>query len=147
VLWLLLVLAVAAGAGLPFQAGVNASLATALESPLRAALVSFAAGTLLLLVVALVFAGGLPSGSRLSEAPWWAWTGGAFGALYVTVAVVVAPRLGVVFLLAATLAGQAVASAVIDHLGWVGLRDHPISPGRLAGVALTLVGVGMVRFL
>lgn len=145
--WLLLVLAVAAGAGLPFQAGVNAALATGLESPLRAALLSFAGGTILLVAVVLVFARGLPPVSRLPEVPWWAWTGGAFGALYVTIAAVVAPRLGVVFLLAATLAGQAVASVVIDHLGWVGLRDHPVSPGRLAGVALTLVGVGMVRFL
>ena len=100
----------------PTSPSHNATLAAALEGPLRAALVSFAAGTLLLLVVALVFAGGLPSFSRLSDAPWWAWTGGAFGALYVTVAVIVAPRLGVVFLLAATLAGQAVASAAIDQM-------------------------------
>lgn len=138
----------AAGAGLPIQAGVNARLAVALDSPLRAALVSFAGGTLLLLLVVVLFARtGLPSGQRVAGAPWWAWIGGAFGVVYVTVATVVAPRLGVVFLLAATLAGQAVASLAIDQLGWLGLKEHPITPGRLAGVALALAGVGMVRFL
>jgi len=38
-----------------------------------------------------------------------------------------------------------VTSLVVDHFGWVGFREQPITPGRLAGVALVVAGVGLVR--
>ena len=56
-----------------------------------------------------------------------------------------APRLGAVTLIAAVFAGQAVASLVIDHYGWVGFPEQAISPTRLAGIALLAVGLGLVR--
>jgi bacterial/archaeal transporter family-2 protein len=56
--WPYYLFAIAAGAMLPIQFGVNAQLATWVGSPLRATLVSFAVGTAVLLVAALVFARG-----------------------------------------------------------------------------------------
>jgi bacterial/archaeal transporter family-2 protein len=67
------------------------------------------------------------------------------GAFYVVGSIVAAPRLGAVTLVALILAGQAVASLVVDHFGWVGFAEHPISPGRLLGVALVAAGVALVR--
>ena len=43
------------------------------------------------------------------------------------------------------LAGQAVASLAVDHFGWVGFEENPVTPGRLAGMALVAVGVALVR--
>ena len=127
------------------QVGVNAELARWIETPIRAAFVSFLVGTLALLLLSLAIAKPLPSGSRLADTPWWAWVGGLFGAFYVVSSVVTAPRLGAATLIAAVIAGQLVTSVVIDQFGWVGFREHPISPGRLAGIGLVFGGVALVR--
>ena len=120
-------------------------LASWVGGPIRAALVSFIVGTLALLALALLFTRGWPSPGRLAEAPWWLWLGGFVGAFYVFGSIVTAPRLGAVTLVAAIIAGQSLASLVIDHYGWVGFEEHPISPGRLLGIALVATGVALVR--
>ncbi len=144
-IWAYLLFGFAAGAMLPFQFGINAQLAHWLDSPLRATLVSFAVGTLALLAVAIVFVRGLPASDRVAEAPWWVWAGGLLGAFYVLGSVVTAPKLGAATLVAVILAGQAVASLLVDHYGWVGFEENPVTPGRLLGMALVAVGVGLVR--
>jgi bacterial/archaeal transporter family-2 protein len=143
--WAYLSFAVAAGAMLPIQFGINAQLAHWLDSPLRATLVSFVVGTLALLAATLAFARGWPGSERIGGAPWWVWIGGLLGAFYVLGSVVTAPRLGAATLVAAILAGQAVASLLVDHFGWVGFDENPVTPGRLAGVGLVAAGVALVR--
>ena len=61
--------AIAAGAMLP-QFGINAQLASWVDSPVRATFVSFAVGAAVLLVATLLFARGLPGTERLGAAPW-----------------------------------------------------------------------------
>jgi bacterial/archaeal transporter family-2 protein len=145
VVWAYLLFAFAAGVVLPIQAGINAELADWLGSPLRAAFVSFLTGTLLLLVAAALVFRPLPSLARLGDAPWWVWLGGALGAFYVLGSIVSAPKLGAVTLIALIVAGQAVASVVIDHFGWVGFPEQHLSAGRLAGIVLLGAGVVLVR--
>jgi bacterial/archaeal transporter family-2 protein len=145
--WPYYLFAVAAGAMLPIQFGINAQLATWLGSPLRATFVSFAVGAAVLLVAVLVFARGISGGRELGAAPWWVWVGGFLGAFYVLGSVVTAPRLGAAALFAFILAGQAVASLAVDHFGWVGFDENPVTPGRLLGIALVAAGVAAVRFL
>ena len=113
---------------------------------MRAALVSFVVGALALLAVVLTVARGWPGAARLADAPWWVWIGGVLGAFYVVGSIVVAPRLGAVALVAVILAGQALASVLVDHFGWVGFEEHPITLGRVAGIALLAAGVALVRF-
>ena len=145
--WPYYLFAIAAGAMLPMQFGINAQLASWLGSPLRATLVSFAVGTLVLLVAALLFARGVTEGRDLGGAPWWVWVGGFLGAFYVLGSVVTAPKLGAAALFAFILAGQAVASLAVDHFGWVGFEESPVTPGRLLGILLVAAGVAAVRFL
>jgi bacterial/archaeal transporter family-2 protein len=73
--------------------------------------------------------------------------GGCFGAFYVLGSVVTAPKLGAAALFAFILAGQAAASLAVDHFGWVGFDENPVTPGRLLGLALVAAGVAAVRFL
>jgi bacterial/archaeal transporter family-2 protein len=145
-MWLYLLFAFAGGAALPFQAGINAQLATWLHSPVRAAFVSFFVGTLVLLVAAALVFKPLPSGNRLGDAPWWVWIGGALGAFYVAASIVSAPKLGAATLVALVVAGQGLASLVGDQFGWVGFEAKPISAGRAAGMVLVGAGVALVRF-
>jgi transporter family-2 protein len=143
--WVFVLFGLAAGAMLPFQAGINAQLAQYLDSPLRASLVSFVVGALVLLPIVAVFARGLPSAERVSSAPWWVWLGGALGAFYVAGSITSAPKLGAVTLIAVILAGQALASLVVDHFGMVGFDEHPATLGRVAGIGLIALGVLFVR--
>ena len=124
-IWPYLLFGFVAGAMLPIQFGINAQLATWVDSPVRATLISFAVGTAALVVVML---------------------GGLLGAFYVLGSVVAAPKLGAATLVAVILAGQAFASLLVDHFGWVGFEENPITPGRLLGIALVVAGVALVRF-
>ena len=144
-IWAHLLFALAAGAMIPFQAGINAQLASWVGSPMRAAFVSFAVGTAALFVLTLAFARGWPGAEKVGDAPAWVWIGGLLGAFYVFGSIVTAPRLGAVTFIALVLAGQAVASLLVDHFGWVGFEQHSLSAGRLAGIALVGVGVALIR--
>jgi transporter family-2 protein len=145
--WPYYLFAIAAGAMLPIQFGINAQLAAWVGSPLRATLVSFVVGAAVLLVATLLFARGISGGRELGAAPWWVWVGGFLGAFYVLGSVVTAPKLGAAALFAFILAGQALASLAVDHFGWVGFDENPATPGRLLGIALVAAGVAAVRFL
>ncbi|MFN7231890.1 MAG: DMT family transporter [Brevundimonas sp.] len=43
------------------------------------------------------------------------------------------------------IAGQLALSLVLDHFGWLGVPRQPLSLTRIAGVALVLAGVLLVR--
>jgi bacterial/archaeal transporter family-2 protein len=146
VVWLYLLFAFAGGVVLPFQAGINAQLAVWLHSPVRAAFVSFLTGTIVLLVAAALVFRPLPSTARLGAAPWWVWLGGALGAVYVAASIVSAPKLGAATLIALVVAGQALASLLVDQFGWVGFEPKHISAGRAIGMVLVGAGVALVRF-
>ena len=91
----LLLLAVAAGAGLAFQAVINTRLSAALGSPLWAAVVQVFAGLVFLLACVLILRQPPPSLAGASRLPWWIWTGGAIGAAYVLTVIVTTRPLGV----------------------------------------------------
>ncbi|MBD5654315.1 MAG: DMT family transporter, partial [Candidatus Eremiobacteraeota bacterium] len=81
----------------------------------------------------------------LARAPWWAWTGGLLGAYFIFSTIVVVPRLGAAFAFALIVAGQMAASIAIDQFGLFGLPQTTASPARLAGAALLVAGVLLVR--
>lgn len=144
-LFFYIVLALAAGLCLPTQAGINAQLGEWTRSPVLAALISFAVGTAALFVYALIARIPLPALASVGAQPWWLWSGGLLGAFFVAVAVVLVPKLGATTMLALILAGQLLASLVFDHFGLLGFPIHPISAGRLLGVALLGAGVLLIR--
>jgi len=113
--------------------GINAVLARYVESPLRATLVSFVVGALVLLAAALVVARGLPVSERLGGAPWWVWTGGFLGAFYVLGSVVTAPRLGAATFVALILAGHRPPRSPSTTSGSSASRKTRSRPGASSG--------------
>jgi transporter family-2 protein len=142
---LLVVLALAVGAGLPVQAGVNAMMARHAGRPEWAALVNFAVGLVALAAWLLATRAPLPSPSALARAPAWAWSGGIMGAFYVSAVVLLAPRLGVAVTLGLSVAGQMIGALVLDHYGLLGLASRPVGPQRVVGAALLVVAVLLIR--
>jgi transporter family-2 protein len=141
----LVLIALTVGVVLPAQAGINAQLRVWLGHPIQAALVSFAVGTLVLFAASLALRLSWPSVEHISGAPPWVWVGGIFGATYVSMAVVLAPRLGAATLIGASVAGQLVGSLLMDHYGAVGYAVRPLSPERIVGAGLLLVGVFLIH--
>ena len=144
-IWLLAALAFLIGMLLPLQGGVNAQLRLWVPHPVIAALISFFVGTAVLLIASYFFRGSFSGTSRLSSAPWWVWTGGILGANYVLLAVILAPRLGAASLIGLTVTGQMISSVVLDHFGLIGFPVHHVSPGRIAGAGLLLIGVALIQ--
>ena len=64
-----LVLAFVAGGGLPVQAGLNARLAQWVGGPIRASMISFGLGTVVLFLLALVVTRGVVNTDRIGENP------------------------------------------------------------------------------
>ena len=117
------------------QAAVNASLRESLSSPSAAAFVSYLGGTIVMgLGLALGRRVGLPPG-QLTEAvvrgvPWWAWSGGLLGSIYVVISVLLVPRLGTATVLSLFVLGQMVASVAFDHFGLFGLAQRSPTSGE-----------------
>ena len=133
-----------AGAATALQGPTNAKLVTAVGSPLNAAFVSFAVGTVALGVLAMILQA-RPDVGAMKALPWWAWMGGLYGCAFVVSAAWGVPRLGVATTITVMIAGQLLLSLALDHFGALGVEKQPLSLGRIAGVALVIGGVVLVR--
>lgn len=142
--WWLLVLPFVAGAFLPLQAGINGLLAKQVSSVMCAALVSFGVGTVALLTVVLAQRD-LPSLTALKGVQWWQWCGGLLGAVFIATAAFAGPRIGALLFMVLVLAGQLSMAVMLDHFGWVGYREAPVSLMKVAGLLLILGGVWLIR--
>ncbi len=135
-----ILLSLLAGFAVPLQAGTNARLGALLGHPLWATGVSLLVSLLALMVVLLVIKVPKPNLSALSGAPWWIWMGGIAGVLYITIALLMAPRLGALNFIMAVIIGQLVISLIIDYFGLVGLPRKDISLQKLVGVLVVVGG-------
>jgi transporter family-2 protein len=70
--------------------------------------------------------------------------GGIAGAAVVGVSLIAVRPLGAGGVTAALVAGQLIASVLIDRLGLLGVQRLPITAGRVAGVALVIVGAALI---
>ncbi|MCB9383082.1 MAG: DMT family transporter [Bryobacterales bacterium] len=143
--WLLILTVVAAGALIPLQAGVNASLRSALNSPIFAAITNFTVGGLLLVAYAVASRQPFPAMADAAKAPWWNWVGGSMGAMLVLTGVLLSHRLGAATFVACIILGQLASSVLLDHFGLAGFAQHPVNSMRLLGLALLGVGVYVIR--
>ncbi|MFT4913675.1 MAG: transporter family-2 protein [Brevundimonas sp.] len=132
------------GAATALQAPTNARMMTAVGSPVNAAFVSFAVGTAALGILAVVLQT-RPDMAASRALPWYAWVGGLYGAIFVVAAAWGVPKLGVATTITLMVAGQLLLSLVLDHFGAMGVPKQPLNLGRVAGVALVLAGVLLVR--
>ncbi|TMJ12632.1 MAG: DMT family transporter [Alphaproteobacteria bacterium] len=139
-----LVGAFVSGTLIALQAPTNAMLARGVGSPVNAALISFIVGSVALLLVALAL-GVRPTGGGMRSLPWYAWTGGFYGAVFVAVAAFAAPRLGVTFFLMVAIAGQLAMALFLDRVGAFGIERVEISGIRILGVLLVVAGAFLVR--
>lgn len=137
--------AVAAGISLVVQQALNANLRTALNSAAWSGFMSYFLGVLCMAALALLMRDPVPSAATAARIPWFAWSGGVFGAIFIGLGIFLVPRLGAATFFALLIAGQMLGSVAFDHFGALGVPVHPVSAVRIAGAALLVAGVVLIR--
>ncbi|CAM2010819.1 DMT family transporter [Acanthopleuribacter pedis] len=143
--WKISLMVLLTGTLIPIQAGVNGALARKTGSPMFAATVSFLIGTVFLLAIIPMVSGAIPKMADVRETPWWVWSGGLVGAAYVVLVIMAVQKVGASTLIVFVVAGQMIASLIIDHYGLIGFPQVEITVKRMAGALLLIGGVLMIR--
>ena len=138
-------LAIGAGVSIVVQQVLNSNLRTALNSAAWSGFMSYFVGTVCMALLALALRDPVPSAGVAARIPWWAWSGGLFGAVFIGLAILLVPQLGAATFIALLVTGQMLASVAFDHFGWLGLVQRPMDVPRLIGVALLIGGVVLIR--
>ncbi len=134
--------AVCAGIAGSFQSAANAGLAQRIG--LGAALV---VNTSIVMVGALAFllARGSHAGFYRVGVPWSLYVGGFCGFVVILTLAFVYPRIGAALAVALLVFGQSAAALAIDHYGLMGMPLVPVTPSRVAGLALVAGGIALIR--
>lgn len=138
---MLFLLMACGGVVIAVQPSINARLAQRVGA-YESSLISFAVGTLALMLVVMFAGKGNLRG--IAHASWWELTGGLLGAFFVTLTIIVVPRIGTVAVMTAIITGQLATAALLDQFGAFGLRHIPLTPLRLLGICLLVAGAALV---
>jgi transporter family-2 protein len=140
-----MILAVAAGISLVVQQALNANLRAALTSAAWSGFMSYLLGVICMVGLALLLQDPIPSVATASRIPWFAWSGGLFGAIFIGLGIFLVPQLGAATFFALLIAGQMFGSIAFDHFGLMGVPVHPITAIRVAGAIMLVGGVVLIR--
>jgi transporter family-2 protein len=140
-----LMLAALAGVSLVVQQILNTNLRAALDSAAWSGFASYLVGVGCMVLLAAAARDPVPSVSVAARIPWWAWSGGLFGAIFIGLAILLVPHLGAATFFALLVAGQMLASVAVDHFGLFGLAQRSVDLPRLLGSALLIGGVVLIR--
>jgi transporter family-2 protein len=101
--------------------------------------ITYAGGGLAITIFMLFLRGG--NLRAATSVPWYALTAGLLGLVIVGTIGFTVPRLGLTSALTLVLAGQYIASVLIEQFGWFGAPVRPFEWTRLLGIFLLLLGV------
>ena len=132
------VMGILVGVYAALQAAFNGNLTKMLGSSIASGFVSYATGTILLLLL-VVFSNQLPH--KTTRGRWWMWLGGPVGALFVVGMAQLVPHVGPGVTLLVVLIGQLLGSMAIDHFALFGARKAHVTLFRLIGVAVLAGGM------
>jgi transporter family-2 protein len=134
------ILGVLAGAIVGVQRAMNGQINEHSQQSFTTSLLNFAMGTTFLLIL-LLFAmtlGGMKL-SPLPAGPWWIYTGGAIGVLYVAFTSTIVQHLGVLTFTLISVGGQLAGSLLIDL--YSPTDGVQVSIYLVSGIVLTYLGV------
>lgn len=141
--FLLLVLA---GAAIATQSAVNSQLRGALHNNvLWAVLISYVGGSVVAAVLLLLTRAPVPALADFGGLKWYYWTGGLLGVGYVLTITLLLQRVGAANLFALVVTGQLLTALLFDQLGLFSLASSGVSPAKLLGVALLVVGAYLIN--
>lgn len=143
--WAWSVFGVFAGMLSAVQTAVNGRLGALVGSPIKASVISFLIGTILLLLLCLTLARKSTAEGPRQRQPWWSWLGGVLGGVYVLANVTLSGKLGTGLTVIVLLVGSTAGGLLVDHFGWFGAGKKPINARKALGVLLMIVGAAVIK--
>ena len=140
-------LAALSGILIAAQSRVNGGLSAALGNSTEAAVYSFGSGFLVLNIIALanprVRQGirRIVAGVRSGALPAWRLSAGIMGGIFVAIQTFTVPIIGVALLSVVMIAGQTLASLIVDRIGITGGGKQPITLRRVLAAVITITAV------
>lgn len=125
------------------MAALNGGLGVRLGSPIPAAFVLFSLA--LVVTTALLLTNPLPSRADIVAVPARFYFGGLFVAFYVLSITWIAPKIGLGNAIFIVLLGQLVAASIIDHFAFLNVARAPITPVRIIGITLIVLGIYLAK--
>lgn len=140
-----ILLAIVAGIAVTFQGPISSTLGAITKSNDFATLWSFIGGSIVVVIYFLVKRQGLPDISLLKSAPLWSYLGAVTGIIYVSLVILVIPKLGVGNATIILLISQVITALLLDHFGAFGFPVKPLTLMKLTGVALMIGGIYLIN--
>ena len=134
------IVGVIGGAIVGVQRALNGQINEHSQQSFTTSLVNFTTGTAFLLV--LIFVGLIMDGNELSalpSGPWWIYTGGIIGVIYIAFTSTIVQHLGVLTFTLFSVGGQLIASLVIDLISPT--DGVSVSAYLVTGIVMTYAGV------
>ncbi len=141
--WFAFLVAIVAGAANPVQSAANGQLNKGLQQPVWAGIVVYAVGLAGMLAVQLAARQAVPL-THVGQVSWWAWTGGLISILSTLAGLTLVQKLGSGIFTGIGVTASLVVSLVLDQFGWLGMKQHHATPGRMIGGGLLIAGVWLV---
>ncbi len=138
--------ALAAGAAIATQVGMNARLGVLLNNPLIGTAIAFTSSALFTMIAVIASTREYPRGEILAGVPTYLWfSGGIFSAFGVALFYYLTPRMGVGPMMSCALTGQVLVAVVSSHFGWYDLPVKPVTVVRLAGITAMIIGILLIN--
>lgn len=145
----LYLLGIFVGMLLPIQTSVNSRLSQFTRSSFYASTISFAVGTLCLLILNLiinphVFTTSFFSGQTFNYT-WF--VGGLLGVIFLTGNLLLLPRLGAALTVVITVTGQILMGVVIDTFGLFGASQQQFTFFKAIGIIFLIFGILLMNYV
>lgn len=146
-LWLWRAFGVWIGTLTSIQTAVNSRLGFIIDSPVKAAIISFIVGVSLLIMICVASRVSEPSVERSSDAvnAWWMWLGGLIGAAFVLTNVYLGRMIGTGLTIIVLLTGSMLGGLIVDRFGLLGAERREITRRSIFGIVVILSGIGLIR--
>ena len=135
-------LAIIAAISMGIQPTINAALGKYIP-PEISAFHSLLTSTLLMLII-ILFKGNMNQYKNIINVNPIYWLGGVFGLLIVLLGLKAIPVLGTTISFSIFVSVQLIVAAIINHFGWLEVPISPITPTKIIGMILMLIGVKLI---
>jgi transporter family-2 protein len=139
---LALLLALIAGALVGVQRALNGQINEYSQNSYTTSLLNFITGTsFLTLFIIILIASGRVELQPLPGGPWWIYTGGIIGVIYIAATSLIVQHLGVLTFTLFSVGGQLIASLLLDI--YSPTQGVSVSWYLVSGIAMTYIGVSV----
>ena len=146
-IWLWRSLGIAAGMCMASQTAVNSHLGVVVGSRFYAALINFSVGLTILFILYLILGRGKKSSVKEQKDPWWIWTGGLFGVLFVVGNIITAQALGTGMAVIILLTGLMTGGLLVDQFGLFESKQRPVSRKEILGLMVMAGGAALFHLM